>query len=68
MQNKLLNIDGFTFEKAYQIVKTMEMEEKNTIELRPVTSNATDEGQSMVNKDGIFQSCYYCGGDQAALK
>ena len=70
IQNKLLNTEDLTFEKAYQIAKSMEMAEKNTQEFRPV--NASDDSQDIVNKletgNTKEPSCYRCGGKHAAPK
>jgi len=41
IQNKLLNTEDLSFEKACQIAKSMEMGEKNTQEFRPVSASET---------------------------
>ena len=68
MQNKLLNTEDLSFEKACQIAKSMEMAEKNTQEFRPVS--ASDDSQGLVNKLETVNtkepSCYRCGGKHAA--
>jgi len=70
IQNKLLNTEGLTFEKACQIAKSMEMAEKNTQEFRPITSS--DDSQGVVNKlktvNTNAPSYYRCGGKHAAPK
>ena len=70
IQNKLLNTEDLSFEKACQIAKSMEMAEKNTQEFRPVS--ASDDSQGIVNKLETVNtkepSCYRCGGKHAAPK
>ena len=70
IQNKLLNTEDLSFEKACQIAKSMEMAEKNTQEFRPVS--ASDDSQGIVNKletgNTKEPSCYRCGGKHAAPK
>ncbi|XP_078353369.1 uncharacterized protein LOC144638095 [Oculina patagonica] len=76
IQNKLLNTEDLTFEKACQIAKSMEMAEKNTQEFRPVSASVDSEG--IVNKLETVKkletvntnepSCYRCGGKHAAPK
>ena len=70
IQNKLLNTEDLSFEKACQIAKSMEMAEKNTQEFRPVS--ASDDSQGLVNKLETVNtkepSCYRCGGKHAAPK
>ena len=70
IQNKLLNTEDLSFEKACQIAKSMEMAEKNTQESRPVS--ASDDSQGLVNKLETVNtkepSCYRCGGKHAAPK
>ena len=48
IQNKLLNTEDLSFEKACQIAKSMEMAEKYTQEFRP--ASASDDSQGIVNK------------------
>ena len=73
IQNNLLNTEGLTFEKACQIVKSMEMAEKNTQEFRPISSSDdSQDSQGVVNKlktvNTNASSCYRCGGRHAAPK
>ncbi len=71
IQNKLLNTENLTFDKACLIAKSMEMAERNTQEFHPATStNTTGFGDGTVNqiqttkRDG--QVCYRCGGNHNA--
>ena len=70
LQNKLLNTEDLSFEKACQIAKSMEMAEKNTQEFRPVS--ASNDSPGLVNKLETVNtkepSCYRCGGEHAAPK
>jgi len=61
IQNKLLNTEDLSFEKACPIPKSMEMAEKNAQEFCPVS--ASDDSQGIVNKLEIwtiYRSCHYC--------
>ena len=68
IQNKLLNTEGLTFEKACQIERSIETVEKNTQEFRPISSS--DDSQDIVNKLETVNTnaplCYQCGGKHAA--
>ena len=68
IQNKLLNTENLTFDKACLIAKSMEMAERNTQEFHPATStNTTGFGDGTVNKiqttERNEQVCYRCGGN-----
>jgi hypothetical protein len=72
IQNKLLNTEKLTFDRACQIAKSMEMAEKKTQEFHPSTVSESDLSQGTVNKlkagreNNVEQSCYRCGGRHAA--
>ena len=72
IQNKLLNAEGLTFEKACQIAKSMEMAKKNTQEFRPISCDDSQDSQGVLNKlktvNTNAPSCYWCGGKHAAPK
>ena len=71
IQNKLLNTENITFDKACQIAKSMEMAERNTQEFHPTTSaSASGFSEGTVNKieskRNNEQACYRCGGNHTA--
>ena len=64
IQNKLLNTESLTFEKACSIAKAMEMAERNTQEFHPTSSESSQvnelTGQSSENTEKLL--CPRCGG------
>lgn len=72
IQNKLLNTDDLTFEKACSIAKTMEMADRNTQEFHPSRSETvqvnklTEQGSKNTEKKNTEQlSCPRCGGNHS---
>ena len=72
IQNKLLNTEDLTFEKACSIVKTMEMADRNTQEFHPSSSDTiqvnklTEQGRENTDRKNIEQlSCPRCGGSHS---
>ena len=69
IQNKLLNTEDLTFEKAYSIAKTMEMADRNTQEFHPSCSDTievnkltTEQGRENIDKKNNEQLlCPSCG-------
>ena len=64
IQNKLLNTESLTFEKACSIAKAMKMAERNTQEFHPTSSESSQvnklTGQSSKNTEQSL--CPRCGG------
>lgn len=72
IQNKLLNTDDLTFEKACSIAKTMEMADRNTQEFHPSRSETvqvnklTEQGSKNTEKKNTERlSCPRCGGNHS---
>lgn len=72
IQNKLLNTDDLTFEKACGIAKTMEMADRNTQEFHPSRSETvqvnklTEQGSKNTEKKNTERlSCPRCGGNHS---
>ncbi|XP_068707224.1 uncharacterized protein [Montipora foliosa] len=71
IQNKLLNTEDLTFEKACSIAKTMEMADRNTHEFHPSRSDTievnklTEHGRENINKNTEQLSCPRCGGSHS---
>ena len=65
IQNKLLNTEHLTFEKACRIAKAMEMAERNTQEFHPTISESPQVNQLTVqdNKKTNHEQCFRCGGN-----
>ena len=75
IQNKLLNTEGLTLEKAFQIAKSMEMEEKNTQDFRAISSSDdSQDSQRIVSLNKLetvntnAASCYRYFGKHEAPK
>ena len=64
IQNKLLNTEDLTFEKAGRIAKAMEMAERNTQEFRihPTTSEGSQVNQLTTKDIKNNEQCFRCGG------
>ena len=72
IQNKLLNTEDLTFEKACNIAKTMEMADRNTQEFHPSSSTTiqvnklTEQGKENIDRKYTEQlSCHRCGGSHS---
>ena len=65
IQNKLLNTEDLTFEKACRIAKGMEMAERNTQEFHPTISESPQLNQltAQHNKNTNHEQCFRCGGN-----
>ena len=65
IQNKLLNMEDLTFEKACRIAKAMEMAERNTQEFHPTISESPQVNQltAQDNKNTNHEKCFRCGGN-----
>ena len=69
IQNKLLNTEELTFEKACRVAKSMEMAERNTQEFYPtsIESNQVNKltEQSSKNTEQSVHVCHRCGGNHS---
>ena len=72
IQNKLLNTEDLTFEKACGIAKTMEMADRNTQEFHPSSSETiqvnklTEQGSENTDRKYPEQLlCHRCGGSHS---
>ena len=72
IQNKLLNTEDLTFEKACSIAETMEMADRNTQEFHPSSSDTiqvnklTEQGRENNDRKYTEQlSCPRCGGSHS---
>ena len=72
IQNKLLNTEDLTFEKACNIAKTTEMADRNTQEFHPSISTTiqvnklTEQGKENIDRKYTEQlSCHRCGGSHS---
>ena len=65
IQNKLLNTEDLTFEKACRIAKAMEMAERNTQAFHPTISESPQVNQltAQDNKNTNHEQCFRCGGN-----
>ena len=65
IQNKLLNTEDLTFEKACRIAKAMEMAERNTQEFHPTTSESPQVSQLTAQDDNNTnqEQFFRCGGN-----
>ena len=65
IQNKLLNTESLTFEKACSIAKAMEMAERNTQEFHPTSSESSQVNKltEQSSKNTEQSSCPWCGGN-----
>ena len=65
IQNKLLNTEDRTFEKACRIAKAMEMAERNTQEFHPTTSESPQVSQltAQDDKNTNQEQFFRCGGN-----
>ena len=65
IQNKLLNMEDLTFERACRIAKAMEMAERNTQEFHTTISESTQVNQltAQDNKNTNHEQCFRCGGN-----
>ena len=65
IQNKLLNTEDLTFEKACRIAKAMEMTERNTQEFHPTTSESPQVSQltAQDDKNTNQEQFFRCGGN-----
>ena len=65
IQNKLLNTEDLTFEKACRIAKAMEMAERNTQAFHPTISESPQVNQltAQDNKNTNHEQCFRGGGN-----
>ena len=65
IQNKLLNTEHLTFEKAWRIAKAMEMAERNTQEFHPNISESLQVNQLTApdDKNTNHEQFFRCGGN-----
>ena len=65
IQNKLLNMEDLTFERACRIAKAMEMAEKNTQEFHATISESPQVNQLTMqdNKTTNHEQRFRCGGN-----
>ena len=65
IQNKLLNTEDLTFEKACRIAKAMEMAERNTQAFHPTISESPQVNQltAQDNKNTNHEQCFRCSGN-----
>ena len=69
IQNKLLNTEELTFEKACRVANSMEMAERNTQEFHPTSSESNQVNKltehSSKNTEQSVHVCHRCGGNHS---
>ena len=64
IQNKLLNTENLTFDKACRTAKAMKMAERNTQEFHPTISERPQVNQlTTPEKNTNHEQCFRCGGN-----
>ena len=68
IQNKLLNTEDLTFDKACGITKAMEMSERNTQEFHPLSNESSQVNKLIAqnSKNTEHLACYRCGGNHSS--
>ena len=65
IQNKLLNMEDLTFERACRIAKAIKMAERNMQEVHATNSESPQVNQLTMqdNKNTNHEQCFSCGGN-----